>query len=158
MASAPGLGPGGRRFKSCHPDNIMSSALSNKEKYVSLVTIRRDGTAVATAVWFAAMGDEFGVITETNVGKVKRIRNNARVTVQVCDMSGKVSSDAPVLSATARLVTGEDAVRVRKAVGKKYGPVYVAFSVYWQLSTLWEKIRGRDKHDPETAILFRLTA
>ena len=136
----------------------MSSALSNKEKYISLVTIRRDGTAVATAVWFAAMGDEFGVITETNVGKVKRIRNNARVTVQVCDMSGKVSSDAPVLSATARLVTGEDAVRVRKAVGKKYGPVYVAFSVYWQLSTLWEKIRGRDKHDPETAILFRLTA
>jgi PPOX class probable F420-dependent enzyme len=109
-------------------------------------------------VWFAAMGDEFGVITETNVGKVKRIRNNAQVTVQVCDMSGKVSSDAPVLSATARLVTGEDAVRVRKAVGKKYGPVYVAFSVYWQLSTLWEKIRGRDKHDPETAILFRLTA
>ena len=136
----------------------MSSALSNKEKYVSLVTFRRDGTAVATAVWFAAMGDEFGVITETNVGKVKRIRNNARVTVQVCDMSGTVSSDAPVLSATARLVTGEDAVRVRKAVGKKYGPVYVAFSVYWQLSTLWEKIRGRDKHDPETAILFRLKA
>jgi uncharacterized protein len=136
----------------------MSNSLSNREKYVSLVTFRRDGTAVATPVWFAAMGDEFGVITETNVGKVKRIRNNAQVTVQVCDMSGKVQSDAPVLSATARLVTGEDAVRVRKAVGKKYGPVYVAFSVYWQLSTLWEKIRGRDKHDPETAILFRLTA
>ena len=136
----------------------MSNSLSNREKYVSLVTFRRDGTSVATPVWFAAMGDEFGVITETNVGKVKRIRNNAQVTVQVCDMSGKVSSDAPVLSATARLVTGEDAVRVRKAVGKKYGPVYVAFSVYWQLSTLWEKLRGRDKHDPETAILFRLTA
>ena len=136
----------------------MSNSLSNREKYVSLVTFRRDGTAVATPVWFAAMGDEFGVITETNVGKVKRIRNNPQVTVQVCDMSGKVSSDAPVLSATARLVTGENAVRVRKAVGKKYGPVYVAFSVYWQLSTLWEKIRGRDKHDTETAILFRLTA
>ena len=136
----------------------MSSALSNKEKYVSLVTFRRDGTAVATAVWFAAMGDEFGVITETNVGKVKRIRNNPAVTLQLCDLKGTVNTDAPVLAGTARLVTGEDAVRVRKAVGKKYGPVYVAFSVYWQLSTLWEKIRGRDKHDPETAILFRLTA
>ena len=139
----------------------MSSALlplNNEEKYVSLVTFRRDGTAVATAVWFTAMGDEFGVITETNVGKVKRIRNNPQVTVQVCDMSGNVSVDSPVLSATARLVTGDDAVRVRKAVGKKYGPVYVAFSVYWTFSTLFNKLRGRAKHDPETAILFRLTA
>ncbi|MGA1143082.1 MAG: PPOX class F420-dependent oxidoreductase, partial [Ilumatobacteraceae bacterium] len=91
----------------------MSHSLSNREKYVSLVTFRRDGSPVPTPVWFAAMGDEFGVITETNVGKVKRIRNNPRVTVQVCDMSGKVSSDAPVLSATARLVTGDEAVRVR---------------------------------------------
>ncbi|MGA1698311.1 MAG: PPOX class F420-dependent oxidoreductase [Ilumatobacteraceae bacterium] len=136
----------------------MSNTLSNREKYVSLVTFRRDGTAVPSPVWFAAMGDEFGVITETNVGKVKRIRSNPRVTVQVCDMSGNVSNDAPVLSATARLVTGDEAVRVRKAVGKKYGPVYVAFSVYWTVTTLWARLRGRDKHDPETAILFRLTA
>ncbi|NBY56957.1 MAG: hypothetical protein EBQ57_01230 [Actinobacteria bacterium] len=54
----------------------MASPLSDKEKYVSLVTFRRDGRAVATPVWFAAVGEEFGVITETNVGKVKRIRNN----------------------------------------------------------------------------------
>jgi PPOX class probable F420-dependent enzyme len=130
--------------------------LSNKEKYVSLVTQRRDGRSVATPVWFAALGDEFGVITETNVGKVKRIRNNPKVTVQVCDVKGAVSADAPVLPATARLVTGADAVRVRKAVSRKYGAVYVAFSVYWSVSTVWERIRGRDKHDPETAILFRL--
>lgn len=136
----------------------MSDTLDNKEKYVSLVTTRRDGRTVATPVWFAAVGDEFGVITETNVGKVKRIRNNPRVTVQVCDMKGTVSPEAPVLSATARLVTGDDAVRVRKAVGRKYGPVYVLFSVYWSVSTLWERLRGNDKHEPETAILFTLDA
>ena len=136
----------------------MSDTLNNNEKYVSLVTTRRDGRTVATPVWFAAVGDEFGVITETNVGKVKRIRNNPRVTVQVCDMKGTVSPEAPVLSATARLVTGDDAVRVRKAVGRKYGPVYVLFSVYWSVSTLWERLRGNDKHEPETAILFTLDA
>jgi len=136
----------------------MSDTLNNTEKYVSLVTTRRDGRTVATPVWFAAVGDEFGVITETNVGKVKRIRNNPRVTVQVCDMKGTVSPEAPVLSATARLVTGDDAVRVRKAVGRKYGPVYVLFSVYWSVSTLWERLRGNDKHEPETAILFTLDA
>ena len=141
----------------------MESPLSNKEKYVSLVTFRRDGRAVATPVWFAAMGEEFGVITETNVGKVKRIRNNPRVTVQVCDYSGKVvpAGDPkahPVLNATARLVTGDEAVQVRKAIAKKYGAVYVGFSVYWTYSSLIDKLRGRDKHDPETAILFRLVA
>ena len=141
----------------------MESPLSNKEKYVSLVTFRRDGRAVTTPVWFAAVGEEFGVITETNVGKVKRIRNNPRVTVQVCDYSGKVvpASDPkarPVLNASARLVTGAAAVQVRKAIAKKYGPVYVGFSVYWTFSNLVDKLRGRDKHDPETAILFRLVA
>ena len=136
----------------------MSSALSNKEKYVSLVTFRRDGTAVATAVWFATMGDEFGVITETNVGKVKRIRNNPAVTLQLCDLNGTVNTDAPVLAGTARLVTGAEALAVRKAIAKKYGPVYAMFSIYWNITTLWEKFRGRDKHDPETAILFRLMA
>jgi PPOX class probable F420-dependent enzyme len=133
-------------------------SLNDKEKYVSLVTFRRDGRGVATPVWFAAMGDEFGVITETNVGKVKRIRNNPRVTVQVCDMQGKVNDTAPVLTATARLVVGDDAARVRKAVARKYGFVYVMFSVYWNISTLVARVRGKDKHDPETSILFTLDA
>ena len=136
----------------------MSSALSNKEKYVSLVTFRRDGTAVATAVWFAAMGDEFGVITETNVGKVKRIRNNPAVTLQLCDIKGTVYTDAPVLAGTARLVTDAEALAVRKAIAKKYGPVYAMFSIYWNITKLWAKVRGRNDHLDETAILFRLTA
>jgi PPOX class probable F420-dependent enzyme len=101
--------------------------LNNDEKYVSLVTRRRDGSSVATPVWFAAVGNEFGVITETNVGKVKRIRNNPRVTVQVCDVRGGVAPQAPVLAATARLVTGTDAVRVRKAVARKYGLTYAGW-------------------------------
>lgn len=132
--------------------------LDNTEKYVSLVTLRRDGRAVPTPVWFAAMGSEFGVITETNVGKVKRIRNNSRVTVQVCDMKGAVSPSAPVLQATARLATGDEAVRVRKAIARKYGFVYVMFSVYWNASTLMARLRGNNKHDPEVAILFTLDA
>ena len=136
----------------------MSDTLNNTEKYVSLVTTRRDGRTVATPVWFAAVGDEFGVITETNVGKVKRIRNNPRVTVQVCDMKGTVSPEAPVLSATARLVTGDDAVRVRKAVARKYGIVYAAFGVYWMLGQLVARLRGKRDDAPETAILFTLDA
>jgi PPOX class probable F420-dependent enzyme len=130
--------------------------LSNREKYVSLVTFRRDGRPVATPVWFAALGDDFGVITESNAGKVKRIRNNPRVTVQVCDMKGAVPASAPLLSATARLVTGDEAGRVRKAIARKYGLVYAMFTVYWSISTLLARLRGNDNRDREVAILFRL--
>ncbi|MFZ9731240.1 MAG: PPOX class F420-dependent oxidoreductase [Ilumatobacteraceae bacterium] len=139
----------------------MTSPLNNKEKYVSLVTFRRDGSPVATPVWFAAMGNEFGVITETNVGKVKRIRNDQRVTVQVCDYSGDVvpagdPTVQPVLKATARLVTGDEAVAVRKAISKKYGLTYATFALYWNVSNLLAKLRGRSDDSPETAILFTL--
>jgi PPOX class probable F420-dependent enzyme len=130
--------------------------LSDKDKYVSLVTIRRDGRPVATPVWFAATGDDFGVITETDAGKVKRIRNNPRVTVQVCDMKGAVSASAPLLQATARLVTSDEAGRVRKAIARKYGLVYAMFTVYWSISKLLARLRGNHNRDREVAILFRL--
>ena len=141
----------------------MDSPLSNKEKYVSLVTMRRDGRSVATPVWFAAMGNEFGVITETNVGKVKRIRNNPHVTVQVCNFNGDVvpATDPkaqPVLNATARLVTGQEAVAVRKAIAKKYGLTYSLFAISWNFSDFVSRLRGKHDSSPETAILFRLTA
>ena len=137
--------------------------LSDKNKYVSLVTFRRDGRAVSTPVWFAAMGGEFGVITETNVGKVKRIRNNPRVTVQVCDVRGNVApagdpNAQPVLNATARLVTGNEAVAVRKAIAKQYGLVYAGFGIYWMLGQLVARLRGKHDDAPETAILFRIDA
>ena len=134
----------------------MSELLDDTEKYVSLVTYRRDGRPVATPVWFAAMGDEFGVITETNVGKVKRIRNNPMVSIRICDMSGNVAPLAPTLTATARLVTGHEAVAVRRAVARKYGFVYVMFNVYWSASTLLARLRGHNKHEPETGIVFRI--
>jgi hypothetical protein len=139
----------------------MSSAvspLSNREKYVSLVSFRRDGRPVASPVWFAQVGDGFGVITETNVGKVKRIRNNPRVTVQVCDVRGKTNAEASVLSATAQLVTGAEAVSVRKAIAKKYGLTYAAFGVYWMLGQFVARLRGKRDDTPETAIILKLDA
>jgi PPOX class probable F420-dependent enzyme len=135
-----------------------ASPLSNEEKYVSLVSFRRDGRPVASPVWFARIGDGFGVITETSVGKVKRIRNNPRVTVQVCDVRGKTNTEASVLPATARLVTGAEAVAVRKAIAKKYGLTYTAFGVYWMLGQLVARLRGKHDDAPETAIIFTLNA
>src|SRR5258708_2439634 len=63
------------------------------ERYISLTTFRRDGRAVPTVVWFAHDGERILVWTGANSGKVKRIKNNPRVTVAPCDRTGKVTSE-----------------------------------------------------------------
>lgn len=129
--------------------------LSPREKYVSLVTFRTSGVAVPTPVWFADLGGSYGVITETNVGKVKRIRNNPRVTVTPCDMRGQHLAGAVTHTATARIVSGDEAVRVRKAIRRKYPLAYRALSVLWLAGELLERLR-RHPRDVEVAIVFTL--
>jgi PPOX class probable F420-dependent enzyme len=126
------------------------------EKYLSLVTFRKNGEPVATAVWVADMGDELGVITEESAGKVKRIRNNPRVTLTPCDVKGKVLPGAATTEATARLVTGEDAVRVDRAIRRKYHLAYFAISLTWLIPTLWDRMRGRGETSRDFAILISL--
>jgi len=126
------------------------------EKYVSLITFRKSGVPVHSAVWFARFGDDadtYGVITETNAGKVKRIRANSRIEVQVCDIKGNVETGAEKFSGTARLVLGDEAVAVRKAIAKRYGLTYRLFSIYEVVSGLFKKKDGR----PETNIVFKLS-
>lgn len=129
--------------------------LDPREKYVSLVTFRTSGEPVATPVWFADLGGSFGVITETNVGKVKRIRNNPRVTVTPCDMRGQLLNGAATSSASARIVSGSEAVRVRKAIRRKYPFSYRALSVLWIAGELLERLR-RHPRETEVAIVFTL--
>jgi len=132
-----------------------SAQVLKSAKYVSLITFRKSGEPVRSPVWFAQFGNNsnsYGVITETNVGKVKRIRANSRIEVQACDVKGKVEPDAERFSGTARLVTGHEAVAVRKAIAKRYGLTYKLFSVYLFVSGLFKK----KDHLPETNIIFEL--
>ena len=128
------------------------------EKYLSLVTYRRNGDPVSTAVWVAGVGDELGVITEESAGKVKRIRNNPRVTLTPCDVKGKVLPGAVTTEATARLVSGEEAVRVDRAIRKKYHLAYYVISLTWVLPELWNRIRGQGESSRDFAILIRVSS
>ncbi|RJQ88284.1 PPOX class F420-dependent oxidoreductase [Amycolatopsis panacis] len=92
------------------------------EKYVLLITFRRDGRAVPTAVWAAREGNELVVWSERNAGKVKRIRNSGAVRVQACDTRGRRTHGAEV-PGTARLLDHSDSGRVREAIARKYGLV-----------------------------------
>ncbi len=125
------------------------------KKYISLVTFRSSGERVPTAVWFAKFGDSantYGVITETNAGKVKRIRNNPKIEVQVCDIKGNVTAGAKTYFGIAHLVIGDQAVAVRKAIGKRYGITYRLFAIYNAVGSLL-KLRNVL---PETNIIFTL--
>ena len=125
------------------------------KKYISLVTFRKSGERVPTAVWFAkfsGIANTYGVITETNAGKVKRIRNNAKIEVQVCDIKGNVTAGAKTYSGTAHLVIGDQAVAVRKAIAKRYGITYRMFAIYNAAGSLLK----RRNVLPETNIVFTL--
>ena len=124
-------------------------------KYISLVTFRKSGERVPTAVWFAKFGDSantYGVITETNAGKVKRIRNNPNIEVQVCDIKGKVTAGAKTYFGTAHLVTGSQAVAVRKAIARRYRVTYRLFAIYNAAGSVLKRRNAL----PETNIVFTL--
>lgn len=88
-------------------------------KYVLLTTFKKDGTPVGTAVWAALDGDRLLVWTESESWKVKRIRRNPDVTLQVCDIKGKPKGD--IVKATAAILDDAGTERARDVIKKKYG-------------------------------------
>ncbi|MET7367588.1 PPOX class F420-dependent oxidoreductase [Streptomyces sp. NPDC005566] len=91
-----------------------------RSEYVSLTTYRKDGTPVATPVWAAADGDVLYVWTRSDSWKVKRLRNDPRVVVTVCDVRGRIAEGAPSAEGAARLLDGTEMTRVRKVLARKY--------------------------------------
>ena len=105
-----------------------SLELLSEARYVLLTTYRRPNNAaatgepVSTAVWIARDDDRLLVMTQGATGKAKRIRHTPAVTVQPCSASGKPLPGAPIVAATASIMTGEDALALRDAAfTKKYG-------------------------------------
>ncbi|MEV6488922.1 PPOX class F420-dependent oxidoreductase [Actinoplanes sp. NPDC051633] len=92
------------------------------EKYVLLTTFRKDGRAVGTPIWVVPDGDGIAFWTVKASGKVKRIRNNGRVTVQACDIQGK-HLRGDVVEGEARFGDADDRKRVSAALRRKYGIV-----------------------------------
>lgn len=95
------------------------------EQFVSLTTFRRNGTPVATAVWLARDADALVVTTGGGTGKVKRLRNDARVELRPCTRSGSVADGAPVAHGTAEVIVDPVAgEQLRRAIAAKYGLQY----------------------------------
>jgi uncharacterized protein len=98
----------------------VTAAELDRHRYVSLATFRRDGTDVATPVWFAEAEGKLYVFTAGESGKVKRLRRSSRARVAPCDARGGLRG--PWQDASAQLITDGGLVeRARAALRAKYG-------------------------------------
>ncbi|WP_329024732.1 PPOX class F420-dependent oxidoreductase [Streptomyces sp. NBC_00690] len=126
----------------------MTAADFASARYLSVTTFRKNGTGVATPVWFAEDGGKLYAWTRTDSYKVKRLRNDSRVVVSVCDARGRIAEGAPAAEGTAELLDTEGTARVRSLLARKYT---------WQFWLVdWPAMVARRGKRPHTGIVVTL--
>jgi uncharacterized protein len=88
------------------------------QRYISLATFRKSGVPVYTPIWFAEDADKLYVMTNSKLGKCKRIRNNPQVKIAPSTIRGKITG--PEFPATVRIMRPEEYARVRHLINEKY--------------------------------------
>ena len=88
-------------------------------KYISLETYRKNDQPVQTPVWFVVKDNLVYVVTRSQTGKVKRLKNNLKVRFALCTIKGKVTGEW--ISGTAKMLTKEETKNAVKMRDKKYG-------------------------------------
>ena len=106
------------------------------QKYILLTTVRKSGVAVPTPVWFGEADDKLYVMTRSDSGKYKRIRNTPRVQIAPCTIRGKVTG--PQFEASARVLPEQDWATARESLRRKYWlarlPVWSKKNVYVEIT------------------------
>jgi uncharacterized protein len=127
----------------------MTDALSalGAEKFVSLTTFKKDGSAVAAPMWIGRDGDHLFVWTPADSWKAKRARNNPRVVLVPCGRAGKVRDGAQPVDGTAEVITDPATVqRLAGVVRRKYG-------VEFLIVTFIERLLARG---PKPRVILRI--
>ena len=108
------------------------------ERYVSLVTFRRNGNAVSTPIWVAACDGKLYAVTNGTSVKMKRLKANDRIRLAACDARGKVRGEW-AQGHGKRLDDAALVQRAQQALESKYG---------WQVTVLkfFSSLFGRAKH------------
>jgi uncharacterized protein len=105
-----------------------------RASYIDLVTYRKSGARVHTPVWFAEQDGRLYVMTRSDSGKLKRIRNNPRVEVAPSTIRGRrTGSPIPAIAQVAA-----DAEAARRLIRKKY---LLARLPIWNKDNLYLELR-----------------
>jgi uncharacterized protein len=108
-------------------------------RYLSVTSFKRDGTGVATPLWFVSDGGRLFALTDAHSAKVARIRRNPQVLIAPCRVSGKlrgepVPAHAEVLTATA------DLERVQQLLIARYK---VSYRLVMLIYRIGRRVRGQ---------------
>jgi uncharacterized protein len=87
-------------------------------KYLSLTSFKRDGTGVATPVWFVVDNGRVLVKTGPQSFKAKRIRRNPAVMIAPCTASGRLRGE-PV-PARADVLPDSEVEHAERLMARKY--------------------------------------
>ena len=119
-------------------------------KYLRLTSFRRDGTGVATPVWFVEAGGRLLVETDAASYKVRRIRRDPRVTIAPCTATGHLRG-IPV-PARAELLPDAEVARVERLMAHKYRVDLLFIRPFRALQRALHRNRPR-----ETPVILELT-
>ena len=120
-------------------------------KYLSLTSFRRDGSGVATPMWFVADDGQLVVETDADSYKVRRIRRDPHVRIAVCDARGRVRGDA--VDAEATILPDSERERVERLLARKYR--IDRFTVL-PLYRLVLRLRGRGSRTQEPPVAIAI--
>ena len=107
-------------------------------RYLSVTSFKRDGTGVATPVWFVSDGTRLFALTDLHSAKVRRIRRNPRVLVASCRPDGKLRSE-PV-PARAEVLTATRIGARAEAPAERYKISYRIVMLFYRLG---RRLRGQ---------------
>lgn len=104
-----------------------------------MTSFKKDGTGVATPVWFVSDGKRLFAFTDVHSLKVRRIRRNPRVAVASCRVNGRLRREA--VPARAEVLTAEaDLERVQRLLLERYKVSYRVVMLFYRLG---RRLRGK---------------
>ncbi|WP_433527086.1 PPOX class F420-dependent oxidoreductase [Nocardia pseudovaccinii] len=91
-------------------------------KYAMLTTYKKDGSPVGSPVWLAPRDGRIVVAANADSWKIKRIRRNPNVTLQLCNARG-TTMRGDVVDGHAEIIDAPGTQQARALIRKKYGIV-----------------------------------
>jgi PPOX class probable F420-dependent enzyme len=97
-----------------------------RARAILLTTFRRDGTPIATPLWFVMRDGVLLATTHPTSGKAKRLRHTSRVLVAPCTPRG--ATTGPAHAAEARLLGPDETRAALAAIRRRYVIIDQLFS------------------------------
>lgn len=110
-------------------------------RYLSVTSFKRDGTGVATPVWFVFGDGRLFAFTDLKSAKVRRIRRNPCVLVAACRPDGRLRGE-PVPAHAEVLTATQELERVQQLLLARYTVSYRVVMFAYRLSRRFRGKRG----------------